>query len=95
VNAWRAAHRANAKARVFGHYGRSCACCGSTTVLSIDHANGGGGDHRRALFGSDTASLQFWRWLIAQGFPDGYQTLCRRCNASKGTGPACRMHAAA
>jgi hypothetical protein len=80
------------KAVVFAHYGLQCACCGATDDLTIDHVNGGGEIHRQQLFG-DTwdVSLQFYRWLITQGFPPEYQTLCVRCNASKGTGPACRI----
>ena len=33
----------------------------------------------------------FYGWLIANGFPPGYQTLCRPCNASKADSPACRL----
>ena len=29
--------------------------------------------------------------LIANGFPGGFQALCRRCNASKGDGEHCRL----
>jgi hypothetical protein len=78
-------------AAVFGHYGRACTCCGATDDLTIDHVNGGGQAHRVELFGSNRAGSRFWRWLIAQGFPEGYRTMCRRCNRSKGDGAACRL----
>jgi hypothetical protein len=82
------------QAVLFGHYGTVCACpgCGATEDLTIDHVNGGGRAHRKRLrrYGSG-----FWRWLIAEGFPDGYQTLCAPCNVSKAGGPACRIDHAA
>ena len=87
---------ARLRAAVLGRYGNRCACCGTTDDLTIDHVGGGGQAHRIALFGrSDTGSAAFYRWLIAQGFPPGYQTLCRPCNASKFDGEACRLDHAA
>jgi hypothetical protein len=92
----RARHAAN-RAAVFGHYGRVCACpgCGETERLTIDHVNGGGGEHLRQLGFSSRA--QFYVWLVAQGFPDDppLQTMCDPCNNSKGTTPACRIDHAA
>jgi hypothetical protein len=83
--------RAEIKAQLFGHYGTTCACCGTTERLTIDHVNGGGAGHREALFGSRGVGAQFWYWLIRQGFPPGYQTLCASCNSSKGNGGRCRL----
>ena len=81
------------RATVLDHYGRSCACCGVTGHPTIDHIGGNGKIHRYELFGDvdRPSSIVFYRWLIKSGFPEGFQTLCRRCNASKGTGPACRL----
>ena len=78
---------------VFGHYGRICSCpgCGATKDLTIDHINGDGDAHRIGLFGRSAESRQLFIWLIETGFPPGFQVLCRPCNASKGTGPACRL----
>ena len=83
---------------VFGHYGKSCACCGATERLSIDHVDGDGAEHRDGLFGhrprwnGRTASTaSFYRWLVANDFPPGFQTLCRRCNLSKSRGGACQI----
>jgi hypothetical protein len=84
--------------KVFGHYGRACSCCGATEDLTIDHVNGDGGQHRLELFGSSLApaGTRFYRWLVKQGLPPGYQTLCRRCNISKQRGARCRLdHSAA
>jgi hypothetical protein len=83
-----------ARDAVFGHYGRACACCGSAENLVIDHVAGGGAAHRIEL-NLVSGGVRFYRWLIAQGFPDGYQALCSRCNSSKGEGTACRLDHAA
>ena len=77
---------AKARATVLEHYGASCACCGTTDQLSIDHVNGDGHLHRQEVRGS------LYLWLIGEGYPDGFQTLCKACNTSKGRGPACRIH---
>ena len=81
------------RAQVFAHYGTACACCGTTEELGIDHVNGDGQAHRLAVFGDRTAGgRRFYTWLIAQGFPPGYQTLCGPCNLSKRDGQACRPY---
>lgn len=82
------------KAQVFAHYGEQCACCDTTTALSIDHVNGNGKRHRAEILGPgrDAGSTDpLYRWLIANGFPEGFQTLCRPCNTSKGSEPRCRL----
>jgi hypothetical protein len=90
--AHQAGYRQACRDLVFDFYGRECACCGAAEHLSIDHIDGDGRAHRLALFGRDAGStMQFYVWLIDNGFPDGYQTLCRRCNASKGQSAACRI----
>lgn len=78
------------KAIVLAHYGEECACCGATENLSIDHINGGGEEHRRQL-GLVAGGAMFYRWLIREDFPPGYQTLCMPCNSSKGDGERCRL----
>ena len=84
-------YQASHKDRVFDHYGWSCACCGTTENPSIDHVDGNGKRHREELFGQSQgrAGNTFYFWLVKQGFPPGYQTLCRRCNQSKGRGERC------
>lgn len=72
------------KNTVFDHYGRVCDCCGEDDIrfLSIDHEDGKGAEHRKeAKCGSGTA---FYAWLIRNGFPTGYKTLCISCNIAKG-----------
>jgi hypothetical protein len=85
---WRRAVRKS----VFDHYGWTCACCGSADGPAIDHVNGDGGEHRAQIgIVGGGASERVYRWLIANGFPAGFQTLCRPCNSSKQNGPACRL----
>jgi hypothetical protein len=77
------------KGAVLAHYGDPCACCGGTDRLSIDHVNGDGAQHRAADgLGSSDA---MYRWLISNNFPEGFQTLCSRCNSSKSRGDQCRL----
>jgi len=89
---YEAAVRERARTAVFDHYGWACACpgCGSTTRLCIDHIGGNGKQHRAEL-GIKGGSIPMYRWLIRNGFPEGYQTLCHSCNTSKGSGSACRL----
>lgn len=90
---WRQ-RNADLKAQVLAHYGQSCACCGTTDRLSIDHVNGDGWQHRTELFGDPQrggTGTRYWAWLIQAGFPEGFQTLCRPCNSSKQRGERCRL----
>lgn len=68
---------------VFDHYGRKCECCGETIIefLTIDHVDGGGTKHRKTLGGK--SGTWFYRWLVKQGFPKGYRTLCYNCNCGR------------
>lgn len=70
------------KLQVLSHYSSGkCACvhCGEEDIvcLTIDHINGGGSAHRRRI------GSHFYAWLIKQGYPDGYQTLCMNCQFKK------------
>lgn len=64
------------------HYGGgklACIICDENRLpcLSIDHINGGGNAHRKAL--GLRAGNSFYRWLRRQGLPNGYRTLCMNC----------------
>ena len=73
------------KSIVLAHYGNGvCACvrCGYDNVkaLSIDHING------RTLREPTKRKINgvgMYLWLIREGFPDGYQTLCMNCQFIK------------
>jgi hypothetical protein len=80
---------------VFGHYSNNtfkCECCGESEqdFLVIDHINGNGNEHRRAVFGRTAAGGHAMHsWLVKQGFPQGFQLLCSNCNASRGKHGEC------
>jgi hypothetical protein len=84
--------RAGRRKAVFDHYGWTCACCGTTENLSIDHVNGDGREHRGQLGivgGGDSTAL--YNWLVKNDFPGGFQTLCKPCNRSKWNGDRCQL----
>lgn len=82
---------AEIRATVLAHYGKQCACCGTTADLSIDHIGGGGNAHRREILGQRQSGNPFYLWLIREGLPPGYQTLCMPCNRSKGRTERCHI----
>jgi hypothetical protein len=84
--------KADLARQVYAHYGLECACCGTTERLTIDHVDGRGREHKLELFGqSRVSSVKIHRWLVRNGFPDGFQVLCRSCNSSKRRGHHCRI----
>lgn len=74
-------HRNKLRLEVFTHYGLKCACCGESNFgfLTLDHKDDNGAQQRKELGGS----IAIYRWVKAQGFPDGYQTLCYNCNQGR------------
>lgn len=72
--------------QVLEHYGTKCACCGETRpeFLALDHINGGGNAHRRLIgHGKSRGGSEFYRWLIKNDYPEGFQLLCHNCNQSR------------
>lgn len=78
------ARRLEIKLAVLRHYGPACTCCGEydSRMLTIEHSNGDGAAHRLQTFGVRTIGATFYRWLVAEGFPDdlGLSVLCGSCN---------------
>ena len=77
--------RRNLKIMALKAYGGvSCRCCSENHIefLTIDHINGGGGEHRREL--GRKYAMSFYRWLRDNNYPPGYQVLCYSCNLAKG-----------
>jgi len=70
------------RAACLDHYGRVCACCGEDHLvfLTIDHIDNDGSAHRKEIGG---AGALLYRWLIKEGFPSRFQTLCYNCNIAK------------
>lgn len=84
----------NRKIAVLTHYGNGelkCVCCGETILefLTLDHINGGGGKQRREL---RKAGQQFYAWLRANKYPEGFRTLCLNCNFAIGHFKECPHH---
>jgi hypothetical protein len=72
-------YRQSYKKDVLTHYGNgelACVKCGFDDIraLSIDHINGGGSKHRASI-----NHTNIYRWLAKNNYPEGYQTLCMRC----------------
>ena len=69
------------RAAVFDHYGHECECCGDRhpEFLTIDHINGDGAKHRKAI-----GQNSIYRWLVANEFPPGFRVLCMNCNWTRG-----------
>ncbi len=72
---------------IFDAYGHICRCCGETeeAFLQLDHVNGGGTLDQKA----GISSYKLWRRLRKEGYPPGFQTLCAKCNLSKGNFGRC------
>lgn len=75
---------ATLKREVMDQYGGVCQRCqeADIDVLTIDHIDGGGAEHRRTLSknGRATAGITTYRWLKKNGFPAGFRVLCANCN---------------
>lgn len=70
------------KKQAFSYYG-DCRCCGENelSLLSIDHVNDDGAQHRKNSHAGSGVGL--YRLLIKSNFPEGFQTLCYNCNIGK------------
>lgn len=68
--------------QVLDHYGYMCTCCGEKNplMLTIDHTEGGGNEHRRQ---ERKTSNEWLKAVVKEGFPSIYQVLCYNCNMSK------------
>lgn len=86
ISSYRNRHNRNLKIKVLTHYGNgklACVQCGydaNLRALSIDHINNNGAEHRREL---GRQGVAFYRWLITNDYPEGYQTLCMTCQWAK------------
>jgi hypothetical protein len=78
------------KVAVITAYGGCCAVCGISNIqyLTIDHIDNNGAEHRRKVMGDPKqAGWNFYRWLMNNNYPDGFQVLCYNHNASKENHP--------
>jgi len=67
---------------VLAHYGGKCVKCGEMKphCLAVDHIHGDGNTHRRTIGKHGSG---FFKWLVDNDFPDGFQILCHNCNMEK------------
>lgn len=82
-------HR-NLRIAAIEHYGKTCACCGESSLefLCIDHISGGGNRHRKQV----GCGRNFYSWLKKNNYPEGFRTLCHNCNQSLGYNGYCPHH---
>ena len=85
INAYNAKRRMSAKYKILDRYGKSCVICGFDDIraLQLDHIENNGAQERKSLGGQKISGANFYLYLIKQGLPDGYQTLCANCNNIK------------
>ena len=80
----------NLKLKVFNYYCNNeikCNCCGEKHIefLTIDHIDCGKLIHgKNKKPNNHNSGTPFYRWLVSNNFPDGYQVLCYNCNCAKG-----------
>lgn len=79
---YRANWRSKLRADVLKGYGGRCVCCGEdqAVFLDVDHVNGDGAEHRKVVRAGVNG---LYAQLRRQGYPDGFQLLCRNCNWGK------------
>jgi hypothetical protein len=92
------AYTAKLRLEVFTHYCGGpprCQCPGCNTTyiefLQLDHVTGNGAMHRKEN-NLGTGGARLWRWVRANGYPAGFQVLCRNCNGAKFNRPQCPLH---
>lgn len=73
---------------VYDVYGRTCKHCkeDDPDVLTIDHVNNDGAQHRGRLGGNQEQGGRadcIYRDAIVRGFPKDYMVLCMSCNVAK------------
>lgn len=82
-------YRAELRREMIAAYGGACTCCQEShpEFLSLDHVNGDGAEHRRAVGENGQAQLLDLR---NRGWPqEGYTVLCFNCNIAKGAKGEC------
>lgn len=89
-NEWGKNAKEKNKLEVFSYYCRGdvkCQRCGETEIgiLTIDHMDGNGSEHRREVFGEGarTGGSRFYFWLKKNSYPEGFQVLCFNCQFRK------------
>lgn len=71
--------------RAYGEEPFKCFWCGEDdfSVLTLDHVENDGNIHRKNLGKGGKTGNIIYIWLKNNGYPAGFQILCRNCNWSK------------
>lgn len=93
----RARYLVRIRREVFEHYGWTCVCCGyaDSRFLTLDHANGNGGQERIARYGANSGGAKntiqqtYYDYRKQGRWRDDLQVMCWNCNCAKGNGPWC------
>lgn len=91
ANAYCRFKRDETRRLVLGHYSNNtfeCKNCGINVypILTIDHINNNGREHRRRLMKGKTHhawSSSVYKDILKNNYPEGYQVLCFNCNFLK------------
>lgn len=87
--AYQRRYRDELKLKVLTHYSNGkleCANCGIPvySVLTLDHIDNTGADHKRRLsHGGKASSSKIYKDVIDNNYPPNYQVLCFNCNFHK------------
>ena len=88
-NAWGTKAKNKLKTDVFYVYScgqPKCKSCNETEigVLTIDHIDGNGSEHRKEIFGNNRrCGYPFYQWLKKNDYPPNFQVLCYNCQYRK------------
>ena len=84
-------YRLKRKEECISAYGGKCSCCGEIhlEMLTIDHKNNNGAEHRKTFTSGGAAIYTLLKKL---NYPDDYQCLCFNCNYSKYLGNGICIH---
>ena len=84
-------HRLKRKLECISAYGGKCVCCGESHIemLTIDHKNNNGAEHRKTFTSGGGALYNILRKL---NNPSEYQCLCFNCNFSRYLGNGVCIH---
>lgn len=87
-NVWGTKAKNKLKTEVLIHYCNGdlkCRLCPESELglLTIDHVDGNGAEHRREIGLVGRGGYPMYQWLKKNGYPKGFQTLCFNCNFRK------------
>lgn len=87
-NEWATNSKNRLKTEIMSHYcggDLKCKNCPvkDLDILTIDHVNGDGAEHRREIGIAGGGGYPMYQWLKKNGLPEGFQVLCYNCQYRK------------